>query len=55
MAHADVMRELSCRWKAQQRLAGGDDAGHAEGDAADAAGGMDDLGGALRALDLTAA
>ena len=39
--HADVMRELSTRWKAQQRAAGGADDADAE------------LGSALRALDLS--
>ena len=39
------MRELSVRWKAQQRAAGG---------AADEADAAAELGGALRALDLCA-
>jgi hypothetical protein len=41
--HAEVMRELSLRWKAQQRAAGAGASGEAEGE----------LDGALRALDLS--
>ena len=44
VAHAEVMRELSVRWKAQQRVGSGDSGG---------GGGGDELEGALRALDLS--
>ena len=45
--HADVMRELSARWKSQQR----ESAENAE--IAAGGGAEDELGGALRALDLS--
>ncbi len=48
--HAEVMRELSLRWKAQQR----DSSSGASGGSGGASGsGDDDLDGALRALDLS--